>query len=177
MVKEKLVLRKEIKKIIRKAMYTIIIFLLGMISVKTNPSLKKDINNTIYKTSPNYMKVKNVYKKYFGKLTNKRKTEPVITDKLSYISSKKYNNGVNLKVSNNYPVPSIEDGIIIYLENKKIVIYQVNGVEVEYSNINVTNYKLYDYVEKGKILGEVVSDELYLTFKKDGKYLDYKEYI
>ena len=48
MVKEKLILRKEIKIIVRKILYTIIIFLLGMIAVKKNPSLKDDINNIAY---------------------------------------------------------------------------------------------------------------------------------
>ena len=37
--------------------------------------------------------------------------------------------------------------------------------------------KLYDYVEKGKLLGETKDNNLYLVYQKDGQYLDYKEYI
>ena len=82
-----------------------------------------------------------------------------------------------LSVDSNYMVPVIESGIIIYLENKKVIISQVNGINTEYSNINASNYKLYDYVEKGKLLGEVDGNKLYLSFEKEGKYLDYKKYI
>ena len=39
-----------------------------------------------------------------------------------------------------------------------------------------TNYKLYDYVKKGDILG-TSNKYLYLLFKKDGKVLDYEKYL
>ena len=65
MIKEKLVLRKEIKKIIRKALYTTIIFLIGMILIKQNPSYKDKINNIIYKDNQNYIHLKKTYDKYF----------------------------------------------------------------------------------------------------------------
>ena len=176
MVKEKLILRKEIKIIVRKILYTIIIFLLGMIAVKKNPSLKDDINNIAYKESPNYIKAKNIYKKYFSGL-NKKDTSSVFSEKLSYIKQEQYNNGVKLTVTDNYLVPILESGIIIYLDTNKVLISQVNGISTEYSNIKVGNYKLYDYLEKGKLLGETLNNELYLQFEKDGKYLDYKKYI
>lgn len=176
MVKEKLILRKEIKIIVRKILYTIIIFLLGMIAVKKNPSLKDDINNIAYKESPNYIKAKNIYKKYFSGL-NKKDTSSVFSEKLSYIKQEQYNNGVKLTVTDNYLVPILESGIIIYLDTNKVLISQVNGISTEYSNIKVSNYKLYDYLEKGKLLGETLNNELYLQFEKDGKYLDYKKYI
>lgn len=173
MVKEKLVLRKEIKKIL----YTTIFFLIGMILVKNNPTMKETINNIIYKESPNYIQAKKVYSKYFGELFNKNETEQVFSEKITYKDTQKYKNGVKLTVGNNYLVPAIESGIIIYMENNKLIISQVNGINVEYSNINVSKYKMYDYIEKGKPLGETTSDELLLSFEKNGKYLDYKEYI
>ena len=177
MVKERLVLKKEIKKVIYKILYTIIIFLLGMISIKIKPELKSTVNNIIYKDSPNYLKTKQIYKKYFGEYFTKKEEQPVFTEKLSYKNKSKYKNGVKLKVDNNYIVPTIESGIIIYLENNKMIISQIDGINVEYSNIKINNYKLYDYIEKSKPLGEVISDELIITFEKEGKYLDYKKYL
>ena len=53
----------------------------------------------------------------------------------------------------------------------------VNGVDIWYGNITNTNLKLYDYVEKGTMLGEVNKDTIYLVFQKEGKYLNYKDYI
>ena len=176
MVKEKLVLRKEIRKLFRKLLYTIIIFLIGMILVKQNSSLKEKINNTIYKDSPNYIKAKKIYEKYFNNI-KKEETKQVFTEKLSYTKDEPYKDGVKLSVSSNYLVPTIESGIIVYQDDNKVTISQIDGITVEYSNIKVNDYKLYDYIEKGKLLGEVKEDELYLTFEKEGKYLDYKEYI
>ena len=178
MVKEKLVLRKEIKVIMKKAMYTIIIFLLGMILVRKNPNIKSKINKTVYQESPNYMKAQKLYKKYFGSVfPNEEKEKSVFTEKLTYTKAKKDNNGVKLEVSNNYLVPAIDSGIIIFLENNKLIISQVNGINVEYGNVNVSNHKLYDYIEKDTLIGETISNTLYLSFEKDGEYLDYKDYI
>ena len=79
-------------------------------------------------------------------------------------------------------IPALESGVVVFLGEKEeygttIIIEQINGVEVFYSNVNAVNLKLYDYVEKGKLIGEVKGNKLYLVFSKDGKYLNYKDYI
>ena len=60
---------------------------------------------------------------------------------------------------------------------KTVIIEQVNGVEVWYSNLSSININIYDYVEKGSLIGEVSDQKLYLTFKKDGQILNYEDYI
>lgn len=175
MIKEKLVLRKEIKKIIRKALYTTIIFLIGMILIKQNPSYKDKINNIIYKDNPNYIHLKKTYDKYFS--NKKEETKSVFSENIAYQNREDIKDGVELTVSNNYLVPILESGIIIYLENNKVIISQVNGINVEYNNVKVNNYKLYDYIEKGKLLGETIDNKLILKFEKEGEYLDYKKYL
>ena len=175
MIKEKLVLRKEIKKIIRKALYTAIIFFLGMILIKQNPSYKDKINKIIYKDNPNYIKLKKTYDKFFS--GKKEETKSVFTEQIEYQNKEDIKDGVELTVSNNYLVPILESGIIIYLENNKVIISQVNGINVEYNNVKVNNYKLYDYIEKGKPLGETIENKLILKFEKEGEYLDYKKYL
>ena len=42
---------------------------------------------------------------------------------------------------------------------------------------SLKDYKLYDYLEKGDILGESSSNELLLSFEKGGEYYDYKNYL
>ena len=79
-------------------------------------------------------------------------------------------------------IPALESGVVVFLGEKEeygttIIIEQINGVEVFYSNVDALNLKLYDYVEKGKLIGEVKDNKLYLVFSKDGKYLNYKDYI
>ena len=51
-----------------------------------------------------------------------------------------------------------------------------NGVEVWYGNIDNENVKMYDYISKGSLIGET-NENLYLVFMKDGKILDYEDYI
>jgi len=36
---------------------------------------------------------------------------------------------------------------------------------------------MYDYVEKGSLIGEVIDTNLFLAFQKEGNFVDYKEYI
>ena len=58
-----------------------------------------------------------------------------------------------------------------------IVVEQVDGVSVWYGNVDVSDVKLYDYVEKGQILGMSRSEDLYLVLMKDGAYLNYQDYV
>ncbi len=85
-------------------------------------------------------------------------------------------------VANNYLVPSLESGMVVFIGDKDnypntIIIEQVNGINVWYSNIENINVNLYDYIDKGTLLGSTINDELYLVYKKDGKTLDYNDYI
>ena len=86
-----------------------------------------------------------------------------------------------LSISNNYTISSITSGIVI--ENKKdsnyinmITVQDKNGLNITYGILTDINVKLYDYIEKGEIIG-VASDKLYLSFKKDNKYLSYEEVL
>ena len=184
-MKERLVLRKEIKNLLNKLLLSIIIFLIGMILVKTNPKLKENIKKTIYEDSLPFQKLKSTYEKYLGKVLSVEKIskeKEVFNETLSYNNIKKYKDGVKLNVSDNYMVPIIESGVVVFIGEKEglgntIIIEQVNNVETLYGNVNLNNIKLYDYVEKGSLLGEVSGEYLYLKFQKDGKYLDYKENI
>ena len=93
-----------------------------------------------------------------------------------------YENGVELQVSQNYLVPALESGVVIFLGEKSgygktLIIEQVNGIAVFYSNIEFVDIKLYDFIEKGELLGEAKEEKIYLAFSKEGKYLNYKEFI
>ena len=77
----------------------------------------------------------------------------------------------------NYLVPSIESGIIINIKENSIIMEQVDGVEVTYKNIEKGDFSLYDYIEKGEIIGKVTNDELFLTFQKNGEIINYQDYL
>ena len=184
-IKKKLVLKKEVKVFLNKLLISIIIFLIALISVKKTPTLKTVIKDKIYEDSFKFITIKNIYEKYFGNFlspTVSKETTPVFNEKISYQKINKYKDGVELTVNENYLVPVIESGIVVYIGEKEdygytIIVEQVNGIDVSYSNINPIDIKIYDYVEKGSLLGESKSNNLYLVFQKNGEYLDYKKYI
>lgn len=178
-MKEHLVLRKEIKKVLNKLLLSIIVFLIGMILVKTG--LKETIKTKLYEESLPFQKLKNTYNKYLGNIIKVEETKEVFNETLVFNNISKYKDGVKLSVSSNYMVPILESGVVVFIGEKDdykntIIVEQVDGIDVFYGNIKSNNIKLYDYVEKGELLGEA-NKELYLVFQKDGAYLDYKEYI
>ena len=185
-MKEKLVLKKSIRRALNNLLLTVIIFLGGMIFLKANPNQKELLEKKLYEESFPFQKVKLVYEKYFGKLLSGDKilkeVEPVFSEKLAYSKKKSYENGVQLSVSKNYMVPALESGIIVFIGEKEktgntIIIEQIDGIDTYYGNISINNKKLYDYIEKGEYLGEVQDNKLYLAFQKKGEFQDYNKYI
>lgn len=183
-IKTKLVLRKEIKVLLSKLLISIIIFLIGMILVKSNSHMTTIIKENVYEKSFKFINNKKLYQKYFGNslLLDKmlKEEQAVFNEKLNFTSKNPYKDGVKLKVSNNYMVPVLESGVIVFIGEKEdygntIIIEQVDGIDTYYGNIKPTNLKLYDYIEKGELLGEAKENKLYLAFQKEGKFLDYKK--
>ncbi len=185
-IKKRLVLKKSVRNFITRLLITVIIFLVGMIIVKSNAKIKNSILKQVYDTNFKFTKIKDVYQKYFGNILSidqiALNEKQVFQEKLTYQKVNSYLDGVKLKVTENYMVPALESGIVIFIGEKEgygntIVIEQIDGIDVYYSNISVDGVKLYDYIEKGSLLGEAQNEELYLVFQKDGSFLDYKKYI
>ncbi len=184
--KTRLVLKKSVKNFISRTLITIILLLITLIAIKDNEDMKKLIKTNVFEESLKFSKAKKLYQKYFGKFLSIDKIikedEPVFSEKLQYEKANIYKDGVKLRVSKNYMVPYLESGIVVFMGEKEgygntVIVEQVNGIAVWYSNVNSTNVKMYDYVEKGSLLGEVKDTTLYLVFQKEDKYLDYSKYI
>lgn len=185
-VKKRLVLKKNIRQFLIRCMLTVIIVLITLIAIKTNNDIKKIITKNVYETNFKFGKAKELYQKHFGNILPIEKVvkeeKPVFNEKLTYKKENSYKDGVALTVDNNYMIPTLESGVIVFIGEKEeygktIIIEQINGIEVFYANIEPINLKLYDYIEKGSLLGEAKNNKLYLVFSKDGKYLNYKDYI
>lgn len=177
---------KFIYSILVKTLIVVVLFLASLIYIKQSNKNKNNFKNVVYNNSLSFAKIYNVYKKYLGdvipfKNIFKDNTKLVSSEKLTYKSITKKDNGYLLSISNNYTISSITSGIVI--ENKKdsnyinmITVQDKNGLNITYGILNDINVKLYDYIEKGEIIG-VASDKLYLSFKKDNKYLSYEEVL
>lgn len=185
-IKKRLVLKKSVRNFCTRVLITVIIFLVGMILVKNNTEIKNVILEQIYNKNFKFTKAKKIYEKYFGDILSSEQftndEQAVFQEKLTYKKANTYLDGVALTVDNNYMVPVLETGIVIFMGEKEgygntVVIEQIDGVDVSYSNISTDGIQLYDYVEKGSLLGEVNNKKLYLVFQQDGEYLDYKRFV
>ena len=172
--------------ILIKSLIVVLLFLSSMIFIRQNDKNKKMFKEKVYNNSLSFAKIYNLYSKYLGdalpfKDTIKDDTKKVSNEKITYSSIKKEGDGYLLVVPSNYTLQSIKSGIVIEVKKddkyKNIVkIQDKSGVNITYKNLSEVEVKLYDYVEKGEILGSV-SNKLYINFEKDGKYLSYEKYL
>ena len=58
-----------------------------------------------------------------------------------------------------------------------VIIEGIDGIDIWYGNMETTTVKLYDYIEKNTYLGTTKENILYLIYQKDGKFLNYEEYL
>lgn len=173
------------KNIVLRVLITIIVTLILLIGFKMNNNFKKTFYHYVYEENFPFSVVKNFLQEKFGtSLTfDKMVTdEEVFNEKLSYKDKSLYHDGVKLTVSSEYMIPSLESGIVVYIGEKEnykqvVIVQQMNGVDVWYGNIKQANVKLYDYVEKGSLIGQVDNKTLYLVFQKEGKFVDYQSYL
>ena len=153
--------------------------------MKKSTTYRDFIYNKVYNNNFSFAKVKEFYNKYLGGVDSLNKvvknTTPVFNETLTYKSKSKYLDGVKLEVSTNYLVPIIKEGLVVFSGEKEgygnvIIIQGVDDINIWYGNMSNTSVKLYDYVEKGTLLGEASNNTLYLVYEKDGKFLDIEEY-
>lgn len=161
-----------------------IIFLIVIILLKTNVTFKNWFNSNVLEKNISFSSIKSVYSKYFGSILpfdDIVKTETVFNEKLNYSQLNIYEDGIVLTVDNNYLIPIQYSGVVVFVGEKEkygnTVIVESEDVTIWYGNVNINNIKLYDNLEKGKYLGETLDNKLYMVFKKEGKIVDYKNYI
>lgn len=161
-----------------------IIFLIIIILLKTNVTFKNWFNSNVLEKNISFSSIKSVYSKYFGSILpfdDIVKTETVFNEKLNYSQLNIYEDGIVLTVDNNYLIPIQYSGVVVFVGEKEkygnTVIVESEDVTIWYGNVNINNIKLYDNLEKGKYLGETLDNKLYMVFKKEGKIVDYKNYI
>lgn len=183
-LKERLILKKSVRKFINQVFVSCIILLVSLISIKKNPEIKNNIIKYVYEDSIDFIKIKNIYDNYFGKVIPtiiSSKEEAVFNEKINYYELEEYNNGVKLKVENNYFVPVLKEGIVVFIGEKEglgktVIVEQTDGTDVFYSNLENVNVNIYDYVDSNDYIGNV-NNELILLFQKEGNIIDYKTYL
>ena len=180
--KHHLVKRKY--KFVNKLLVLGILFVGVLITVKVNPTAASWVKTHVYMDNFSFAQIENWYNKYIGDIfsSNDDEVTQVFSGTIPFTSLEPYYDGVRLKVSSGSVVESLLSGIIVSIGETEhygntIVVEQVDGVSVWYGNVHVSDVKLYDYVEKGQILGMSRSEDLYLVLMKDGAYLNYQDYV
>ena len=183
-IEEKVV--KYLRSLILRSLFVLVLFLVLAIFSKSSNTYKDLIVTNLYEKNFSFTKVKNLYNKYLGGIIPLEKVTkevtPVFNETLEYTSESIYYDGVKLEVTNNYLVPIIAEGMVIYIGEKEnygnvIIIEGLDGIKIWYGNIETTTVKLYDYVESGTYLVTTKDIYLYLVYSKDGQFLNYKEYL
>lgn len=174
----------KILKFVNKTLTAIFLGLVFLIVMEYSPKFKNFMQNEVLDKNISFGFFSKLYNKYFGDVipTTNNNVVKVFKEKISYKSKEKYKDGYKLIVENNYLVPAVESGIVVFIGNKDdygsvIVIEGEDGSTITYGNIKNTDIKLYEYITSGKYLGEVSNDYLYLVLSKDGEYLDIQKYL
>ena len=172
------------RRIVSELLLSIIFLLVSIILINRSDKVKEFYQENIYTNSWSFTKFNSLYNKYFGSLVKDYQvpdTSSVFNETLSYSHIEDYLNGSILSVSSNYMVPVIESGIIVYLGDKDAlkntcIVQGVDGVDIWYSNIDISKLTLMDYVNKGEFLSTTLSDKLYLTLERGNEYIKYEDY-
>ncbi|MEG2028352.1 MAG: M23 family metallopeptidase [Bacilli bacterium] len=175
-----------IPKFANRILFTLLLFIITLVTLKSNTDYKQLFYDKIYNDNISFASINKFYHQYFGSPLPfndffKKNAQTVFNEKLKYNSKNIYLNGVNLSIDANYLVPSIENGIVIFVGEKEgygntIIIEGENDVDIWYGNLSQINVKMYDYIKSGSLLGEA-SNNLYLVFMKDGKIMNYENHI
>lgn len=172
----------NVGKIFTNFLFCVIFVLLSLIFVKCNDSNKLLYKKLFFEDTFSFNQTRNWYKKYFGQILPE-KTITVLANQNDDIYSdyEKYADGFKFKVVKNTAVSSLNGGIIIFKgsnDNYKdaVIIQGVDGYDFIYEGITTQDFGLYDYINKGDILGLSSDDYFILTIKKGNEIVDFETY-
>lgn len=178
-------IRKYLSNTLTKLLLSIIFLLLSIILIKSNQDIKNFYTEEVLTKQLNFTKFNNLYNKYLGNIlpdyTIPEPTKTVMNNTFSYLDGSPYLNGTKITTEENYLIPTITSGIIVFLGDKDTlgptcIIQGVDGIDIWYSNINLDNLNLYDYIDANTPLGPTLSNYMYLTIDNNGTYISYETY-
>ena len=178
--------QKYLSNLLNKFLLSIIFLMVSIILIKSNSNIKTFYQEDILTKQINFTKFNDFYTKYFGNILPDYTVPSVPTQMASntefdYNNGTPYLNGTKLETTENYPVPIITSGIIVFLGEKDslgptCIVQGIDGIDIWYSHIDTSSLNLYDYVTEGKILAPTESNYFYLTIDSNGNYLTYDTY-
>lgn len=175
-------LKKGIRIFITQFLLSIIFVLSSLIFVNVNEENKNIYKTHILSNDILYNDIHNIWNKYFGKVLPSESSEiPVFSDKLNYSKIDKMDGYEKISFESNSVVNAIQSGIVVFIGEKDnfgstVIVQGVDDVDVWYGNLDNVNVKLYDYIEKNNLIGDV-NEYMNLKILKENKNILYEEYI
>ena len=169
-----LLIKRIISKLFTVVIFSMIIIIISNYSLEFRNFLINDVlNNTL-----DFSK----FNRFMNKVTSVYKTNDDNTKEVSSIielNKEKYLDGIKYFINENEDIIVKDSGIVTYIGNKEgynntVIIQQSNGYYAWYGNIK-ESIKIYDYVEKGTVIGKA-SNEYYYVLLKDDKPINSDEY-
>lgn len=174
---------KKVSKIFSKILLSIIFILISCIYIHLDKNNLAKYQKFVFTDNLTFAKINDTYHKFFGSLfpsVVNNDESIVANNEVSLNEITEYQDGYKIKSSS--PISVLESGIIVYLDEKEgygktAIIQGINGYDIWYGNLTDESVKLYDYVEKGSILGNCLDGFYYNVFYKDGNKISYEEYF
>lgn len=171
-------------KTINKLLIVVVFTLCILIGLKKSKTFNKLFYEHIYNKNISFMSINSWYENIFGTsipFKDLISTEPVFNEELVYIEKKEYRDGIELTVADEYLIPALENGLVLFIGEKEgygdvIIIENSDGIDIWYGNVN-SNVKLYDYVAKGELIGSTKDNKLYIVYEKDGNALNHENFF
>lgn len=165
-----------------KLLISVIVLLMMLIVTNFSENLKEEVKKRFLENNINFNKMNEIYNKYIGDVQKDSEEVALVSGEVNPYYDEEQNGSYIIEVGASSPVSFYRSGLIVYYGNKdeynNTVIVQGNdGVDLWYSNVELKNYSLYDYVSEGDILGVSLEENIVLTIMKDGKKLTYEEYF
>jgi len=175
---------KYVKNLISRTLVAVIFVLASIIFTNISDKNKELYKSYVLENSLEFTKINNWYQKFLGSVDITKKgsnSTSTVFNNIKYSNIEKYKDSTKMTVGLNEAINVITSGIIVFIGEKEdlgntIIVQGNDGVDIWYSNITDTDLKVYDYIEKGSILGTSNSDYIYVTIYKDGAILGYEEY-
>lgn len=164
---------------LNKLLLSIIVMLLCLIVTNFDSDIRESFTKNVLEENINFGYFNKLYKKFVG---GNVKDETLIVSNTNLINYEEVDDSYKISISKEEGISNYSSGIIVYNGIKdnlgSTVIVQGNdGVDIWYSNMSLNGYSLYDYVSKGEILGNSLSDYYMITIVKDGEKIKYEEYF
>ena len=177
--------KKYFKNLITRVLLAVILVISVLIAIKIDDKNLLYIEDHVFTDSIKFTKINNWYQEHLGKLVPKAKVDSEMvfsSDDLKKNNYEEYLDGVKIEDVKGNPVSILYGGIVVFIGEKEgynntLIIQGNDGIDYWYGNITNINVNLYDYLETNTLIGEATDDYIYLVLEKDGKYLNYEEYL